>query len=144
MKRLSIAITILLALSATAARAQTQAQKSNAATAAKTDQHSSFSLGDLKPTTDMWFYEQAKEQYDNPKVAVRKAAEFRAEQRQRRLETMHWFGLSNARPYASSDPIHTDYSPGWASNNYYAPYRWVGAGDNAVMAVHSEPSAYSR
>ena len=98
-------------------------------------------LGDLKPTTEMWFYEQAMRQYQDPKLAVRRNAEQRAEQRQQRLAAMQWYGLSNARPRASSDPIHTDYSPGWASNNAYYPYRWCGA---PVIIVHSEAGQYLR
>jgi hypothetical protein len=74
----------------------------------------------------MWFYEQAMRQYQDPKVAVREAAAFRADQRRRRIAAMQWFGLSNSRPQASSDPIHSDYSPGWGSNNYYDTYRWSG------------------
>lgn len=56
------------------------------------------SPGDLKTTPEMWFYEQAMRQYKDPKAAVRAKADFRDEQRQRRLESMKWFGLSNSRP----------------------------------------------
>ena len=63
------------------------------------------SPGDLKPTEEMWFYQQAMRQYQNPKLAVRRAAELRGQQRRQRLAAMEWFGLSNARPRASSDPV---------------------------------------
>jgi len=84
------------------------------------------SPGEVKSTPEMWFYEQAMRQYKDPKTAVRAKADFRDEQRQRRLESMKWFGFSNSRPRASSDPFHNDYSPGWVSCPGYYPARWNG------------------
>ena len=84
------------------------------------------SPGELKATPEMWFYDQAMRQYKDPKMAVRTMADFRADQRQRRLESMKWFGLSNSRPRASSDPFHNDYSPSWVANPAYYPSRWNG------------------
>ena len=88
----------------------------------------------------MWFYEQYMRQYQDPKMAVRANAEFQADQRQRRLAAMHWFGMSNSRPKASCDPFHGDYSPGWSSNNTAYPYRWEGIGPTGYIA-RPEPSA---
>jgi hypothetical protein len=88
----------------------------------------SISSSDLKVTPEMWFYDQAMRQYKDPKVAVRAKAELRAQQRQQRLESMKWFGFSNSRPRASSDPIHGDYSPGWVSTPGFFPSRWSGEG----------------
>jgi hypothetical protein len=85
-----------------------------------------ISAGDLKPTPEMWFYEQSLRQYNDPKAAVRAKADFRADQRQRRLESMKWFGFSNFRPHASSDPFHNDYSPGWVASPACYPSRWSG------------------
>jgi hypothetical protein len=84
------------------------------------------SLGEMKSTPEMWFYDQAMRQYKDPKMAVRAKAEFRDQQRQRRLESMKWFGLSNSRPHASSDPLHSDFSPGWVACPGYYPSRWNG------------------
>lgn len=87
----------------------------------------SVSPGELKATPEMWFYDQALRQYKDPQMAVRAQADLRAQQRQRRLESLKWFGLSNSRPRASSDPFHNDYSPGWVANPSYYPARWSGA-----------------
>jgi hypothetical protein len=84
------------------------------------------SPGELKATPEMWFYDQALRQYKDPQMAVRAQADVRAQQRQRRIESMKWFGLSNSRPRASSDPYHNDYSPGWVANPGYYPSRWNG------------------
>lgn len=87
-----------------------------------------ISAGQVTPTPDMWFYEQYMHQYLDPKMTVRRNAESRALQREARLAAIRWFGLSNSRPRASSDPIHGDYSPYWASNNNWYPMRWTGLG----------------
>jgi hypothetical protein len=85
-----------------------------------------ISPGELKATPEMWFYEQAMRQYKDPRMAVRARAEYRADQRQHRLESLKWYGFSNARPRASSDPYNGDYSPGWSANPGYYPWRWNG------------------
>ncbi|MEN6458846.1 MAG: hypothetical protein ABFC63_07940 [Thermoguttaceae bacterium] len=85
-----------------------------------------ISSGSLKVTPEMWFYDQAARQYRDPKMAVRAKAEYRNEQRMRRLESMRWFGMSNSRPQTSIDPYHGDYSPRWVANPGYYPWRWNG------------------
>ena len=91
-----------------------------------------ISPGEITPTPEMWFYEQYLRQYQDPKAMVRKKAEFRTAQRQRRLAARRWFGFSNIRPTASPDPYNGDYSPHWASNNYFNPFQWNGVGPAAV------------
>lgn len=93
-----------------------------------------LSPGEVKTTPEMWFYEQYMRQYQDPKMAVRANAEFQADQRRRRLASMQWFGMSNSRPRACSDPVHGDYSPGWTSNNTAYPYRWTGIGPTWYVA----------
>jgi hypothetical protein len=62
--------------------------------------------------------------------SVHRAAVARAEQRTRRLESQRWFGISNTRPVAGVDAVDGDYSPGWASNYPFYPYRWIGSGNS--------------
>jgi hypothetical protein len=83
------------------------------------------STSELRATPEMWFYEQELQRYNDPKVAVRKKAEFRAAQRERRLASMAWFGMSNARPMVSPTPVMGTYTPMWTSNSV-DPYRWMG------------------
>jgi hypothetical protein len=87
-----------------------------------------ISPGEVTPTPEMWFYQQYQREYLDPKLAVRKKAEFRSQQRKRRLAAQRWFGYSPQRPLASSDPFHGDYSPRWTSNNAVYPFRWSGVG----------------
>ncbi|MBU4273961.1 MAG: hypothetical protein KKA28_19180 [Planctomycetes bacterium] len=93
------------------------------------------SPGELKATPEMWFYDQAMQQYNNPKMLVRARAEYRAWQRTRRLESMRWFGFSNVRPRASADPYNGDYSPRWTANPGYFPDRWNGVGQAGAYYV---------
>lgn len=83
------------------------------------------SLGQMTPTPEMWFYQEEMRRREDPRVAVREKAEFRAAQRQRRIAAMKWFGLSNSRPVANPTPFTSQYSPGWVSNTH-SPYQWSG------------------
>jgi len=134
LKRLSIAGSILLALVTVPALAQKPAGKSK-------ELRNFISPGEVTPTPEMWFYEQHLRQYQDPAVAVREKAEFRAVQRQRRLASQKWFGLSNLRPKASVDPVDSDFAPGWASNNGYYPYRWTAYGRPWVVVRPGSPGA---
>jgi hypothetical protein len=84
------------------------------------------STGELRATPEMWFYEQSMREYKDSKMAVRANADLRAHQRMKRLESMKWFGFSNSRPRASSDPFTNDYSPSWTASPNYYPSRWNG------------------
>lgn len=91
-------------------------------------------LGELQPTAQMWFYEQAMQQYHDPKASVRAKAEFRAAQRQRRLASSKWFGISNARPMASTTPFMGTYSPVWTSGNW-DPSQWSGSSSAPIVVI---------
>lgn len=83
------------------------------------------------PTPEMWLYEQERKRYEDPKAAVRRAAEYRTTQRQRRIEARKWFGYSNSRPLASPNPWYDTYSPMW-TGNAVNPYEWSGTGGPSV------------
>jgi hypothetical protein len=85
-------------------------------------------------TPEVWYYKQQLEKYNDPKVAVRRNAEFRAAQRMARLESMSWFGFSNARPVASPTPFTSMYSPAWQSN-WHRPYAWYTSGRPTVVVT---------
>jgi hypothetical protein len=74
----------------------------------------------------MWFYEQERQERADPKNAVRANAEYRSEQRRRRLAALQWFGYSNSRPLAAVTPYtSTTPSPQWGAN-HFDPYLWSG------------------
>ncbi len=118
MKRIATCTALFLALMSASVRAE------RPTTGLGLD--SVVSPGELKATPEMWFYDQAMRNYKDPQMMVRAKADFRAKQRERRLESMKWYGLSNIRPRAGSDPFHSDYSPGWVANSGYYPWRWNG------------------
>ena len=74
-----------------------------------------ISMADVTPTPEMWIYSQERKRYEDPWTAVRRKAERRAEQRQRRIASMKAFGLSKQRPLVHYTPFHTYFSV-W--NNY--------------------------
>ncbi len=97
----------------------------------------SIVTGQVAPTPEMWFYEQYMKNYSDPRLAVRRNAEFQQQQRENRLAAMRWFGMSNSRPRSSPDPFNGDYSPYWASTNRAFPYQWNAVGHNYVILPRS-------
>jgi hypothetical protein len=101
-----------------------------------------ISPGEIAATPEMWFYEQAMRRYDNPKNAVRAAAEFKANQRRARIAAMDWYGYSNLRPASGIDPYAGPLSPQWIGNGYY-PNTWVGpARPTAVWMIPGAPGGF--
>jgi hypothetical protein len=80
-------------------------------------------LSGLSPTPEMWFYEQERARYENPKMAVRRKAELRGQQRADRLAALKWYGIDNSRPTVSGTPWFGSYGPYWGSNTF-DPLRW--------------------
>jgi hypothetical protein len=113
-------------LQAEDAPAQIKVQNSHAQTVTQTSASTVpvISPGEVQATPEMWFYEQAIRRYDDPKNAVRAAAEFKANQRRARMATMEWYGYSNLRPASGIDPFAGPLSPTWIGNGYY-PQTWV-------------------
>lgn len=88
------------------------------------------SLSEMPP--ELWLYTQEMRRRDDPKEAVRRKAEYRTAQRQRRIAAREWFGYSNSRPTANLDPWDTSHSPHWTANNALHPYQWVGNNRTSV------------
>ena len=95
-----------------------------------------ISPGDVSATPEMWFYEQHLRQYQDPAVAVRRKAELRSAQRRARLASQRWYGITNSRPTAGTDPFHGDYSPTWTGGNVYHPFRWTHRGPVAITVLN--------
>ncbi len=130
MKRLWIAVLVLL-FAHTAA--PVRAEKPTITIRPTPPTAATFTMGELKPTPEMWFYDQYLRQSQDPKVAVRANAEFRAEQRQRRINALKWFGFSNQRPRVGVDPVHSDYAPTWSAGPMNYPFRWTGTAASTVV-----------
>lgn len=108
-------------------RGPQRGQKSSIKVKADQDQPPApMSLSEMTP--EMWLYLQELRRYDDPQMAVRRKAEFRADQRRRRIASREWFGLSNMRPRANPTPWFGSYSPQWGSNDILRPDRWTANG----------------
>ena len=103
-----------------------------------TDLHPSVSPGELTPTPEMWFYDEDFRRYLDPKLAVRRKAEFRAATRMQRQAALKWFGLSNSRPQASPSLMSMTYSPGWVGNTY-DPFAWRGTSATTTVLYSDSP-----
>jgi hypothetical protein len=80
----------------------------------------------------MWFYEQESRRHDSPENAVRRKAEFQAQQRQMRIASREWFGMSNSRPTVNPTPVMGSYAPTWVGNSR-DPHFWRGAQSSPVI-----------
>lgn len=71
------------------------------------------SLADVTPTPteSMWLYVQEMRRYDDPRLAVRRNAEARAEQRRARIAASKWLGYSKQRPMVMPTPTTSFYGP---------------------------------
>lgn len=146
MKRIGLLLGVAILVSASAARAQDTTRSPFAADeteptyqspAVPTEAESPslhISWGQLQPTADMWLYEQEKQDSLDPKLAVRRKAAQKTAQRQARIASMKWYGMSNSRPYANPTPLCGLYSPGWHANRY-SSYGWTNGGGYPLMVV---------
>jgi len=80
-------------------------------------------MSGLSPTPEMWFYEQERVRQDDPKLAIRRRAEKRGQQRADRLASLKWYGIDNSRPTVSGTPWFGSYGAYWGSNTF-DPLRW--------------------
>jgi hypothetical protein len=87
-------------------------------------------------TPEMWFYEQALHQYNDPKYAVRANAEFKANQRRQRLAAMQWYGYSNSRPEMGLDTQHGIPQAQWVGNGA-SPNWWVAPAARPLVIVNA-------
>lgn len=93
-------------------------------------------------TPEMWMYMHEYQRQQDPKAAIRKKAEFRAQQRRNRIEAQKWFGYSKLRPTASAVPYFTNsYGTRWTGLPW-SPYQW--SGYSSVYQVQQNPSAVER
>jgi hypothetical protein len=87
-------------------------------------------LSALDAERDSTYY-QAPTYNPNPRAIVIGKAQARAAQREARLASMSWYGMSNSRPQAASTPFTSRYSPVWEMPggkpySWYPTYRWPG------------------
>ena len=68
-----------------------------------------------------WYREQTTK--PDSLAIIQQKAQIRAEQRNSRMASMQWYGMSNARPQAASTPFTGRYSPAWEMPGG-RPYAW--------------------
>jgi hypothetical protein len=124
-KTIAASVGLALALLASRSHAQKPAPQNH-------DLRRDVTTSQTTPTPEMWFYEQERNRYEDPRAAVRRKAELRAAQRGERLATMKWYGQSNSRPLVSTTPHCDTYGAGWVSNTSN-PYLWRGGSSSSVV-----------
>lgn len=95
--------------------------------------YSCLAAGDFvtKPADDdardqSWNREQRTKIKLDARSIVQQKAQIRAEQRQDRMASMSWYGMSNSRPNAATTPFTSRYSSVWEMPGG-RPYSWTPA-----------------
>jgi len=73
---------------------------------------------------ESWYREQPQTYRPDPRSLVIQKAQVRAEQRDARMASMAWYGMSNSRPTGAPTPFTSRYSPVWEMPGG-RPYAWV-------------------
>ena len=107
--------------------------------AEETTQESLDFPSNVNVTPEMWMYMHEYRRKQDPKAAIRKKAEFRAQQRRNRIEAQKWFGYSKLRPTSSAVPYFTNaYGTTWTGLPW-SPYQW--SGYSSTYQVNQNPAA---
>jgi hypothetical protein len=69
-----------------------------------------------------WYREQSSAKADSLAI-IQQKAQIRAEQRNSRMASMQWYGMSNSRPQGAVTPFTSRYSPVWEMPGG-KPYSW--------------------
>ena len=95
---------------------------------------SCFAAGDFVSSTagdeaheQSWNREQKTNTKESARALAQHKAQVRAEQRQARLASMSWYGMSNGRPIGAPTPFMSRYSPVWEMPGG-RPFSWYPAG----------------
>jgi hypothetical protein len=73
-----------------------------------------------------WSREQKTDSKQDARAIVQQKAQARAEQRNDRLASSSWYGISNSRPSGSSTPFTSRYGSSWEMPGG-RPYSWYPA-----------------
>jgi hypothetical protein len=125
MKKLSLAAFLFVTILALPTWAQTPATKPPVSMSIRASGDAAKS--EVKP------YQPYQRQNLDAQSMVQQKAEYRANQRMLRVASMQWFGLSNARPQVTPDPVDDEYAPRWVSNDSMFPQRWHQARSTVVV-----------
>jgi hypothetical protein len=92
-------------------------------------------VDDRAPAVDseQSWYNQPDSYQPSARQIVQQKAMARSQQRQARLASMAWYGMSNSRPTAGCTPFMTLYSPVWQMPGG-RPFGWF-SGERAVYVV---------
>jgi hypothetical protein len=76
-----------------------------------------------EPHEQSWKREQKLRSKPDSLAIIQQRAQARAEQRQTRMATLAWYGISNSRPGATSTPFTSRYGSAWEMPGGQ-PYSW--------------------
>lgn len=84
---------------------------------------------------DQSWYQTPSNQRADTRAIIQRKAQTRAAQRDARMASLNWYGMSNARPTAAPTPFMTLYSPVWQMPGG-RPFAWNTGGWAASNVVY--------
>jgi hypothetical protein len=96
------------------------------------------------PAPDPWYTQYYGAMPKDPRTLVYERARFFAEQRQLRIASRAWFGLSVSRPLTTADVFFAERIPHWTSGSVNHPERWSFVPPAVIVYIGSEYSGNTR
>ncbi len=87
------------------------------------------------PAPDPWYTQYYGPMPKDPRTLVYERARFFADQRQLRIASRAWFGISLSRPSTTADVFFADRIPHWTSGSVNHPERWSFVPQAAIVYV---------
>lgn len=79
---------------------------------------------DLSPPSDPWYAQYYTPWAKDARQLIVERAQFQAQQRQLRIASRAWFGISASRPLTTADIMFGDRAAKWVSGSPTRPYHW--------------------
>lgn len=77
------------------------------------------------PSIDPWYAQYYTPWTRDARALIIERAQFQAQQRQLRIASRAWFGISASRPLTTADIMFGDRAPRWVSGSATKPYHWT-------------------
>ncbi|MCS7237049.1 MAG: hypothetical protein NZ899_02115 [Thermoguttaceae bacterium] len=91
---------------------------------------------------DPWYMQYYGSAASDPRTLIWERAQFYAQQRQLRIASRAWYGISVSRPTTTADIMFADRAPRWTSGSVLRPYHWSFRPASTVIILPAEsPSA---
>lgn len=90
---------------------------------------------------DPWYIQYYSPGQKDPRTLIQERAQFYAQQRQLRIASRAWYGISVSRPSTTADIMFADRAPRWTSGSVLRPYEWSFSPPSVVIVQASQSAS---